>query len=275
MQQTPVGSFINFVVSDTVSADFNYQVAFGCKTDTVQVSHDGRNGVNSWTWYSNGAEVSRQQNFSIFYTLFGQKQIKLSVSNGVCKDSAIVSVNLDNELKAAFQCPDVVCPQDLATFIDKSIGKIQSWNWSFGNGVNSNVKSPVQQKYNAPTSTRQIFYTARLIVRNNNNCFDTATQQIKVVNTCIIAVPNAFTPNNDGKNDYLYPLNAYKADNLIFRVYNRFGQVVFETKDWTKKWDGTINGQAQPTGTFVWILQYIDRDTQQLIVKKGTTVIIR
>jgi len=275
MQQTPVGSFINFVVSDTVSADFNYQVVMGCETDTVHLSHDGRNGVNSWTWYSNNTEVSRQQNHSIYYTLFGQKQLKLSVSNGVCKDSTTVSINLDNELKAAFQFPDVICPQDLATFVDKSIGSIQSWNWNFGNGVTVNSQSPVPQKYNAPTSTRQIFYTVRLIVQNSNNCFDTATQQVKVVNTCMIAVPNAFTPNNDGKNDFLYPLNAYKADNLIFRVYNRFGQVVFETKDWTKKWDGTINGHAQPSGTYVWILQYIERDTQQLIVKKGTTVIIR
>jgi gliding motility-associated-like protein len=275
MQQTPAGSVINFVVSDTVSADFNYQVLMGCKTDTISLSHDGRNGVNSWTWYSNNTEVSRQQNHSIFYTLFGQKQIKLSVSNGVCKDSTIVAINLDNELKAAFQFPDVICPQDLATFVDKSIGSIQSWNWSFGNGLTANTQNPVPQKYTAPTSTRQIFYTVRLIVQNNGNCFDTVSQQVKVVNTCMIAVPNAFTPNNDGKNDFLYPLNAYKADNLIFRVYNRFGQVVFETKDWTKKWDGTINGHAQPTGTFVWILQYIDRDTQKLIVKKGTTVIIR
>jgi gliding motility-associated-like protein len=88
-------------------------------------------------------------------------------------------------------------------------------------------------------------------------------------------VPNAFTPNFDGKNDYLYPLNAYKADNLVFQVYNRFGQLVFETKDWTRKWDGTINGRQQQTGTFVWVLKYIDHDTQQPVLKKGTTVLIR
>ena len=50
-----------------------------------------------------------------------------------------------------------------------------------------------------------------------------------------IAGPSAFTPNNDGLNDYLYPLNAYKATNLLFKVYNRFGKLVFETKDCTKK----------------------------------------
>ena len=274
-QETPAGSFINFTVKDTVSADFNYQVLMGCRIDTVVLSHDGRNAVNNWIWSSNNAIISNQQNHTIYYTVFGQKQINLKVSNGVCTDSSSVTFNLDNELKVLFQFPEVVCPEDLATFVDKSIGKVRFWNWDFGNGFNSSLQNPPPQKYNAPTATRETYYTARLIVQNDNNCFDTLSQKIKAVNTCRIAVPNAFTPNNDGKNDYLYPLNAYKADNLIFRVYNRFGQLVFETKDWTKKWDGTINGKQQPTGTFVWILQYIDRDTQQLIVKKGTTIIIR
>ncbi len=273
--ETPVGSFINFVVKDTVSADFIYQVVLGCKVDTVTLLHDGRNGVNSWLWTSNNTSIGSQRSQTIYYTIFGQKQLKLKVSNGVCTDSATVTINLDNELKAQFQFPEVVCPEDLATFTDKSIGKLRFWNWDFGNGFTSILQNPPPQKYNAPTSTRETFYTARLIVRNDNNCLDTISQKIKAVNTCRIAVPNAFTPNNDGKNDYLYPLNAYKADNLIFRVFNRFGQLVYETKDWTKKWDGTINGKQQPTGTFVWILQYIDRDTKQLIVKKGTTIIIR
>jgi gliding motility-associated-like protein len=275
MLETPIGSSINFTVADTVNADFNYQLLMGCRADTLILSHDGQHGVNSWTWWSNNAVVSAQQNHTIIYTVFGMKQIKLRVSNGVCSDSTTVAINLDNEIKADFSVADVLCPEDMATFTDKSIGQLVSYAWEFGNGSTSSVKNPPAQKYNAPTSTREMFYTARLIVTNNNNCSDTLTKRIKAVNTCIIAVPNAFTPNNDGRNDFLYPLNAYKADNLIFRVYNRFGQVIFESKDWTKRWDGTINGHAQPTGTYVWVLQYIDRDTQQKVLKRGTTLIIR
>jgi gliding motility-associated-like protein len=66
------------------------------------------------------------------------------------------------------------------------------------------------------------------------------------VNNCYIVVPSAFTPNHDGLNDYLYPLNAYKATNLIFRVYNRMGGLVCETQDWTRKCDGTISDIPQP-----------------------------
>jgi gliding motility-associated-like protein len=88
-------------------------------------------------------------------------------------------------------------------------------------------------------------------------------------------VPSGFTPNGDGFNDYLYPLNAYKATKLEFRIFNRYGQLVFETKDWTKKWDGTINGRPQDTGTFVWMLQYTDIDSGKEYFLKGTTVLIR
>jgi gliding motility-associated-like protein len=95
-----------------------------------------------------------------------------------------------------------------------------------------------------------------------------------VVNNCYIAVPSAFTPNHDGLNDYLYPLNAYKATNLNFIVYDRLGRILFETKDWTKKWDGTVAGMTQPAGTYVWILNYTDENNIKVSLK-GTTVLIR
>jgi gliding motility-associated-like protein len=92
---------------------------------------------------------------------------------------------------------------------------------------------------------------------------------------CFIAVPTAFTPNADGLNDYLYPLNALKADNLEFRVYNRYGQQVFYTNDWTRKWDGRIGGREQPAGVYAWLLSYTHQDTGEKIFRRGTTVLIR
>jgi gliding motility-associated-like protein len=118
-------------------------------------------------------------------------------------------------------------------------------------------------------------YPVRLIVRDEHNCLDTAYRQVKVLYTCYIAVATAFTPNNDGINDYLYPVNAHKAKNLRFKVYNRFGQLVFETTDFMRKWDGSFNGIKQQTGTYVWTLQYTNIDTGQPFALKGTTVLIR
>ena len=98
---------------------------------------------------------------------------------------------------------------------------------------------------------------------------------MRALNNCYIAVPSAFTPNGDGKNDYLYPLNAVKANQLEFKVYNRVGQLVFFTKDWTKKWDGTINGLQQHTGVYAWFLSFTHQDTGEKVFMKGTTLLMR
>lgn len=273
-QETPAGAALTFSTKDTVNADFTYNILLGCKKDTINYFHDGSNEVNLWKWNFDNIRNSTLQNPSMVYATFGQKTAQLIVSNGVCRDtSAIKNILLDNDLKAAFEVTAVVCPGDLASFKDNSIGNILMWKWDFGNNNTSNLQQPPQQSYPYTNIIKDV--PVQLIVTNNIGCRDTATQKIKVVGNCYIAVPNAFTPNNDGLNDYLYPLNAYKAKDLIFRVYNRFGQILFQTTNWTNKWDGTFKGQGADAGTYVWILQYTHIDTGNRVEQKGTTVLIR
>jgi gliding motility-associated-like protein len=140
--------------------------------------------------------------------------------------------------------------------------------------MTSSLKDPSGYLY--PFTGREALYPVRLIVSNTaQGCRDTATRIIRVAGNCRIAVPTAFTPNSDGVNDYLYPLNALKADNLEFRVYNRVGQLVFFTRDWTRKWDGKINGLLQDTGVYAWLLSYTHHDSGEKIFMKGTTVLLR
>jgi len=273
-QQTAAGTSLIFSTKDTVNADFTYRLNLGCKRDTINYFHDGRNEVNLWKWNFDNIRSSTLQNPSIIYASFGQKTAQLIVSNGVCKDSsAIQLINLDNELKAAFEVTAVVCPDDLASYKDNSIGNILAWHWDFGNGNTSLLQQPPQQTYPYSTAIRNV--PVQLIVTNNLGCMDTTVRQIKVVGNCYIAVPNAFTPNKDGLNDYLYPLNAYKAKDLIFKVYNRFGQLLFQTTDWTNKWDGSFKGQPADPATYVWLLQYTHTDTGNRVEQKGTTILIR
>jgi gliding motility-associated-like protein len=273
-QATPFGAALTFTTKDTVNADFTHSINFGCKRDTINYFHDGRNEVNSWKWNFDDIRTSSLQNPSIVYASFGPKTAQLIVSNGVCKDSsAIKIIDLDNAMKAVFEATAIVCPGDLASYKENSTGKILEWHWDFGNGNTSLLQQPPQQVYPYATTIKNI--PIQLIVTNNLGCKDTVVHTIKVVGNCYIAVPNAFTPNNDGINDYLYPLNAYKAKDLIFKVYNRFGQVIFQTTDWTNKWDGSFKGQGADPATYVWILQYTHIDTGKRVEQKGTTVLIR
>jgi gliding motility-associated-like protein len=274
-QQTPPGASKDFSTVDTVNADFTYQLYLGCKADSVKFFHDGANNVNKWNWNFNNQGKSTEQNPTYIWTVFGSKVITLNVSNGVCADTSTATVLLDNILQAGFGLPETLCPEDKAVFTDSSVGKIVSWNWDFGNGNSSTLQNPLPETYPQVTSGRSKLYPIRLIVENDIHCFDTAVNQMKVVYSCFITVPNAFTPNGDGHNDYLYPLNAWKAINLEFIIYNRYGQIVFRTTNWTNKWDGRINGQMQTSGVFVWLLRYTLIDTGEKVLKRGTTVLIK
>lgn len=192
-----------------------------------------------------------------------------------CSDTAQVTVKVINKnaVVAGIAGTDYLCrPSDSATFNDISTGAITRWNWDFGNGQTTTDPVPATQYYSIAGSDQT--FTVRLAVADSVGCTDTAIHVVKVAGNCFIAVPNAFTPNNDGSNDYLYPLNAYKATNLSFRVYNRFGFLVFETRDWTHKWDGKVHGVLQASGAYVWILQYTDAAGKKVSLR-GTSILIR
>jgi gliding motility-associated-like protein len=272
---TPVSSLPFSILADTVSADFNEQVLYGCKSDTIVYSYADKDGVNKWKWVFDGMDTTRQEDPpERVYSVFGTKTAQLIVSNGVCSDTTgVVTTLLDNAISAKFEAPNIICPKDYAQFVNNSTGSISSWDWQFGDGSGSISQTPPDHLY--PVTGTETKYRVLLIAKNSHGCSDTAVQQIDVLKSCNVAVPSAFTPNGDGLNDYLYPLNAVKADNLLFRVYNRYGQMVFQTNDWTRKWDGTVGGHAEPAGTFVWTLQYTDRDSGKKFALKGTSVLIR
>ena len=270
---TAAGSSVNFIIADTVNANFTYSIVYGCARNTVQYNHNGANGISSWQWNFDGLTNSTQQNPLITYTDFRVKNTALIVSNGVCKDTASASLFFDNLLVADFEGPEFSCPNEPATFINHSEGVISSYEWRFGSGLTSTLRDPLPVTYPVPMTTRD--ETVRLIVHNSFGCADTATHTIKVVNNCYIAVPSAFTPNNDGLNDYLYPLNAYKARDLSFSVYNRFGQRLFFTRNWLNKWDGSFRGQGADPGTYVWVLEYVNTDTNLKVAQKGSVILIR
>jgi gliding motility-associated-like protein len=271
----PLNSTLNFTVNQGVSAKFTPQIHYGCKQDTIFFNHDGLYGVNSWSWtFDSSTKKSSTQNNTLYYKIFGNKSASLVVTNGYCSDSSAVTYTLPTpNLKAAIAGSDAVCPNDTIQFKDASVGTPITWYWDFGNGIYSNAQNPPAQIYPVTGSTKE--YPIRLEVTDTTGCVDIAYKLIRAISSCYIAVASAFTPNGDGLNDYLYPLNAYKATNLSFKVFNRFGQIIFQTTDWTKKWDGKINGIDQPAGTYVWTLDYTDSSTNAPVSLKGTVVLIR
>lgn len=273
-QAADIGQIATFHTADTVSADFSYTLDKNCKVNTFTLIHDGAHKVNSWRWSFDDGSQSSLQNPTKVYSSFGNKTLQLIVSNGVCTDSVRKDVTLEQTLGALFSVdPGPYCPLDIVSAKNESFGTIVSYLWDYGNGKTTANPDPSPQQY-FPTQKEQNFLI-RLIVTDNLNCRDTANHYIMAVTSCYIDVPTAFSPNNDGINDYLYPLSAYKAIDLYFAVYNRVGQKIFETTNWTKKWDGTIKGNPADIGTYVWMLRYTMKESGKKIFRKGTAVLVR
>ena len=192
-----------------------------------------------------------------------------------CSDTAQVTLTVKNKVavKAVMNVIPYLCrTYDSLHFTDNSTGVLKKWYWDFGNGYTSSSQKTETQYYNVSAGVGA--FEATLAVEDEAGCTDTVHQTLRVINNCYIAVPNAFTPDSDGLNDVLGPLNAYKATNLIFRVFNRSGKLVFETKDFTRGWNGTINGVKQEPGVYAWILEFYDASGRR-IRQNGTALLIR
>ena len=264
----------NFTTADTVSAAFTYTTAFNCLSNTLTFSHDGAHDVNSWNWFFNDTISATTQSYTITFGAASTNTALLLVSNGVCSDSSRQTITFNNKVQAAFLIPDIICPEDPLIVKDTSSGQIDQWLWRYDVLGTNNQQTP--PPFYFPNDNIERYYTIKLIVTNNTlNCSDSARKVIRVLNNCVIAVPNAFTPNNDGLNDFFWPHNAIKADNLEFKVYNRWGQLVFHSDSWMDKWNGRLNGIDQPSGIYVWFLRYTYRPTGQKVFQKGTVMLIR
>jgi gliding motility-associated-like protein len=110
-------------------------------------------------------------------------------------------------------------------------------------------------------------------INTPNGCQVVDTLNVKVDDGADILVPDAFSPNNDGRNDKLdFFIRGLKK--IHFWVFNRWGQLMFETTDPSQKWDGLFSGRPQPLETYVWIAEGTTF-RGKIIRKRGQTVLIR
>ena len=147
------------------------------------------------------------------------------------------------------------------------------YTWSPATGLNfTNISDPIAL-LNQGIVNESITYIVR--VTDAAGCYGEDAITVTLFKTGPdIFIPSGFTPNGDGHNDVLRPIPVGIKQLNYFSVYNRWGQLVFSTSEIGKGWDGTINGQPQATGNFVYIAQGIDF-TGKVIFKKGNVTLVR
>jgi len=132
---------------------------------------------------------------------------------------------------------------------------------------------------NTATSFTPVFQGSRqqlyiIAISTKTGCTTVDTQLVKIIEKVEVFVPTAFTPNKDGRNDYLRPILIGLKDLHFFRIFNRWGQLLYETKKPEQGWDGVFKGIDQTTQTVVWMLEGVGIDGA-VYRQKGTTVLLR
>jgi gliding motility-associated-like protein len=165
--------------------------------------------------------------------------------------------------------------RDTAVVVDQKVqfngsGGIR-YAWSPGTSLNrTDINNPIGLYDGSFDSIRY-----KMVVTNQAGCSDSAYVTVRVFKTkARVFVPTAFTPNGDGHNDYLRPIGAGISRYEYFRIYNRWGQLVYSSPDNETGWNGKIGGVDQPTGTFVWLVKAVDY-TGKVFFDKGTVTLIR
>jgi gliding motility-associated-like protein len=142
-----------------------------------------------------------------------------------------------------------------------------SYEWSPSFPLNlSTLQNPLA------TLTKDQFFV--VTVTDSEGCLGNDSVFIKVYTGPCYYVPNSFTPNGDGLNDIFRAIPVGISYTEYFRVYNRYGQMVFQTNRWLQGWNGSYLGKSQDPGTYIWIVKGLDKNGR-VVEQRGTVLIIK
>jgi gliding motility-associated-like protein len=188
------------------------------------------------------------------YMQTGTYPVQVTVTNTAgCRDTASSMVSVFPQPVSDFSTANgvtkIYADYQEVEFTNLSQGAV-SYQWNFGNGNTSAVFEP-ELIYNDPG-----LYNVTLEVVNNKGCRHVSAKRIEVIVPENVFIPNAFTPNDDFKND----LFTVKFQNIVqahISIYNRWGELIYSTDNMDFEWDGKINGRTVQNDVYVYLIDAI------------------
>jgi gliding motility-associated-like protein len=162
-------------------------------------------------------------------------------------------------------------------FVDTSSADVVYFDWTFYDSTNTMIGSDYVQNpiYNFSGLIEQQYYI-ELYVENQNGCSDTVYGTQIVEGEYAFFLPNSFTPNGDGLNDSFFPVgDKISVENYSFKIFNRWGELIFSTNDFNEKWDGTYQNNALSSDAYIWKIDLVDSQSGEEKSLKGYVLLSR
>jgi gliding motility-associated-like protein len=228
-----------------------------CKGSTLILDADFGNGIYNWVAdppQRNDQDQTKQSTYYVYEP--GKYSVVAQVGQCIYKDS--LNVTFNDSLDLNIGRDTTLCIGEAFVLHVKT--NANEFAWQDGS---------VAMNYAVGDSGMY------QVIAKNGCGSDTASVHInRKTCSCELTLPNAFSPNNDGLNDYFRPLHPCNMSEYLLRIYDRYGTLVFQTSDFGHGWNGTYNGMPADNGTFVWMASYRNTDTKAMNFRKGFVVLI-
>jgi gliding motility-associated-like protein len=263
MRQVFINPAINF--TNDISC-ITLPINFTNLTDTLKT------GQLNWTWYFSKSDSSIGYNSKYVFKSGGSYNIKLIAKSPICN----YAITKDTTILIRYPVAGIKLPP-VSAYINTNtrikgrdlIGESYQYKWEPFWGIDSTkIASPI---FNF--NMNQV-YKINYITKYGCITTDTLSVNVFANNLVDIFVPKSFSPNNDGVNDQLYAYLAGIKKFHFIRIYNKFGQLMFESKSNNTPWDGITNGRLQPIDAYVWFAEGEDINGK-IISKTGSVMLLR
>lgn len=272
-------------ISPLPTADFTSDLINGCApllvTFNDQSITNTTDSIYSYQWVFGDGGTSTALNPTYLYQNSGEYYVTLTVTTyGGCSGTSGATdymIDVFPVPVAAFSVnqTELNIPGDVVVCTNQSVGAISSF-WNFGDGYTTTDTHPSHEYSNVGD------LIVTLLVTNIDGCTDTASITLDVVSD--LEFPNAFTPNtsggnggtysfNDMNNDVFYPYTT-GTDNFKMWIFNRWGELIFETNDINIGWDGYYRGVLCEQGVYVWKAEVVFEDGRKYN-KVGDVTLLR
>ena len=276
-------------VFDTLSVyilplpEFTFQpdITTGCQPLTVNFTSYANNSSYDYYWDFGDINSNDNNSMDINPSHIYEDEGTYSVTLTAKTDSGCTNSLTVPDLITVYKKPisKFTSDKDIASVVNPQINYYNlssyasTYHWMFGDGDSSIIFSPSHMYPMNPN----VWYDVTLIVKTEHNCVDTSYDKIFIRDEYTFYAPTAFTPDGDGINDYWFVVgHGISNKNFKLFVFDRWGEIIWQTTNQYDKWDGTVKSKNKiaPTGEYTWKVHYLDNDDLEHS-KAGSFMLIR
>ena len=253
-------------------------ITVGCVPSTVVFTNNSATSQNCQWSFGNGVNGQGCANQNVIYSQVGCYDVTLTQTDSQGCDTTVIFddiVCIEDVTAEFYVNPGTIGPgNSTVNFYNLSTGA-SNYLWDFGDNEGSTALEP-SHTY---STSLQSGFTAHLIALSPAGCVDSTSMPISYEEQLIYYVPNTFTPDADEHNEQFKPIftSGFAPNNFEMIIYNRWGELIWQSVDHTKGWDGSYgtDGRNAQAGVYTWVIFFKPKNTDEKIKISGFVNLLR